>query len=178
MARRRSGPSVFDIERTTDQWSVSAAITGCHADAESRAKWSSTMTSTCGYSARIACNAPARAALKLHPVGLCARGVTITARAPLLNACSSPSGNIPSLSTPTGLALNPAYRSMLMLLKKQGSSTTTLSPGSRWALSRRSMASIAPLVISISPAVGTAFCIHCVAQRFSSGETGASPYRR
>ena len=60
------------------------------------------MTSTCGWRASTARSASARSRVRLAPVGFCARGVQITARAPAASARSSPSGDIPRASTATG----------------------------------------------------------------------------
>ena len=112
------------------------------------------MARTCGWRASTRASARARFSLRLQPVGLCARGVISTALAPFSSAASSARGNMPSSSIATPIAAIPAERSVLMLLRKQGFSTATLSPGTRCETSKRSIASTAPCVTLISKGPG------------------------
>ena len=133
------------------------------------------MTSTCGCRASTSRSSAARAAVTLAPVGLCARGVQITARAPAASARSSPSGVIPEASTATGSASNPFSRSVLMCARKHGSSTATASPRVRCAASSRSIASTAPWVTTTSNGPGRSN--RSRASVASAGNSGGAPYK-
>lgn len=64
-------------------------MTRWYGRAETAEKWSSSMTRTWGCSARIARRSAARSSVRLAPVGLWARGVQTTARAPDSRAARS-----------------------------------------------------------------------------------------
>ena len=109
------------------------------------------MTSTCGWRARTARSSPARAAVRLAPVGFCARGVQITARAPGVERALEPVRRHPrARRRRPAAAANPFSRSVLMCARKHGSSTATASPRVRCAASSRSIASTAPWVTTTS----------------------------
>ena len=172
-ATRRSGPRNLAVERTSAQRGHSGGVTRSYDAVESAQKWSSSMTSTCGCRDRTARSSAARAAVTLAPVGLCARGVQITARAPASSARSSPSGVIPDASTATGSAANPFSRSVLMCARKHGSSTATASPRVRCAASSRSIASTAPWVTTTSN--GPARSNRSRASAASAGNSAGAP---
>ncbi|CFP66583.1 Uncharacterised protein [Bordetella pertussis] len=101
--------------------------------------------------------------MRLAPVGFCARGVSSTACAPSASARSRASGSMPAASSATPSARRPSARSALMLPRKPGASTATVSPAARLAPSRRSMASMAPWVRSTSKAAGQSPAYHWLA---------------
>ena len=71
--------------------------------------------------------ARARAALRLQPVGLCARGVRITAWAPASSAASSASARSPA-HRPAPHRLQAGHAQRVDAAQEAGCSTTTLSP--------------------------------------------------
>ena len=127
-ATRRSGPRNFDTERTSAQRLDDAGVMRRYGASEIAEKWSSSITRTSGNASRIAERLCDRPAVMLAPVGFCARGVQMTARAPARNAASSAPGTIPSASTRTAAVRKPLRRSVPILERKQGSSTATRSP--------------------------------------------------
>ena len=72
--------------------------------------WSSSMSSTSGWSASTARRARARAALTAAPVGFCARSVTIRARAPAASARSHLVGQRPVVVDADGTGRSPSGR--------------------------------------------------------------------
>src|SRR5690625_5446893 len=82
MPTRRSGPRDFETERTSAHRGCPGGIMDRYSCPDSCQKWSSSMMRTCGYCDNSAANARARAAEITAPVGLCARGVTTSARIP------------------------------------------------------------------------------------------------
>ena len=95
-------------------------------------------------------------ALTAAPSGFCARVVITAARTPLARAAASRSGTGPSSSTATGTTVRPRAATRSSRLAQPGSSIATESPGRRWAVSSRSMASSVPEVTVIAaPSTGT-----------------------